>query len=392
MPSDYYDILGVPRDATADQIKRAFRKKAMQVHPDVTDDPDAEEKFKAVNEAYEVLSDPQKKSIYDRGGDPNRSGAGFDPFGMGNFGGFSAQGFDLGNLVDAMFGGGGGATRGPRPRARRGQDRVARMTLTLFEAAFGTRKEIDVDTYIVCPSCAGIGGEGGAKPESCPQCQGRGEVTQVQMSFLGEIRTTQACPRCQGYGTVVKDPCHECSGDGRVRSVGRISVKVPPGVSTGNRIHLSGQGEAGPGGGPAGDLTIDITVAPHEIFRRDGDNLEMMTRLPMTAAALGTQLQIRTLEADGQDTPEDDRQVTLTVPPGTQAGTRLAIKGRGVPKLRGSGRGELGVTLFVQTPTKLDDEQRALLARLAQLRGEEHPEVALDEHKGFFSRLKDSLV
>ncbi|MCL2783335.1 MAG: molecular chaperone DnaJ [Propionibacteriaceae bacterium] len=389
MSTDYYTTLGVARDASPEQIKRAFRKKAMQVHPDVTDDPDAEDKFKAVNEAYEVLSDPQKKAVYDRGGDPTRGQGGFDPFGMGNFAGFSTQGFDIGNLMDAMFGGGG--SRGPRPRARRGQDRLVRTTLTLFEAAFGTRKDVEVDSYVVCTGCTGAGGAGGAKPQTCPQCQGRGEVTQVQRSFLGDIRTTQACPRCQGYGTVITDPCRDCAGEGRVRSIRTVTVKIPAGVSTGNRVHLAGQSEVGPGGGPAGDLYVEIAVAPHDVFRREGDNLEMLARLPMTAAALGTQIQIRTLEADGRDTLPEDREVTLSVPAGTQAGTRLVIKGRGVPKLRGTGRGELGVTLFVQTPTKLDEEQRDLLARLAHLRDEEHPQVALEEHRGFFSRLKDTL-
>jgi len=390
MSADYYATLGVARDATPDQIKRAFRRKAMQVHPDVTDDPEAEDKFKAVNEAYEVLSDPQKRAVYDRGGDPNHGPGSFDPFGMGNFSGFT-QGFDIGNLMDAMFGGNTGGTHGPRPRARRGQDRLVRATLSLYEAAFGTLHEVGVDTYIVCTACGGVGGAGGAQPQTCTQCQGRGEVTQVQRSFLGDIRTTQACPRCQGYGTVITEPCGDCAGEGRVRASQTVAVKVPAGVASGNRIHLTGQGEVGPGGGPAGDLYVEITVMNHPVFRRDGDNLEMLARLPMTAAALGTQIDLRTLEADGPDTPEADRFVTLNVPAGTQAGTRLVIKGRGVPKLRGAGRGELGVTLFIQTPTKLTDEQRDLLTKLAVLRGEEHPQVTFDEHKGFFSRLKDSF-
>jgi len=390
MAADYYATLGVAHDATPDQIKRAFRKMAMQVHPDVTDDPEAEEKFKAVNEAYEVLSDPQKRAIYDRGGDPNRGAGGFDPFGMGSFSGF-AQGFDLGNLMDAMFGG-GAAARGPRPRARRGQDRLVRTTLSLYQAAFGTRQDIGVDTYLVCPGCGGSGGAGGTTPQPCPQCKGRGEVTQIQRSFLGDIRTTQACPHCQGYGTTIADPCRECAGEGRVRSTRQVSVKIPQGVASGNRIHLAGQGEVGPGGGPAGDLYVEVTVAPHEVFRRDGDNLEMMVRLPMTAAALGTQIDLKTLDADGPDTPEEDRTVVLTIPPGTQAGTRLVIKGKGVPRLRGGGRGELGVTLFVQTPTKLTDDERGLLSQLAQMRGEEHPQVTLEEeHRGFFARLRESL-
>jgi len=263
--------------------------------------------------------------------------------------------------------------------------------MSLYEAAFGVTKDIDVDTYVVCGACGGTGADGGAKPKQCSQCQGRGEVTQVQRSFLGDIRTTQACPDCQGYGTVIAVVCHECASEGRVRSVRSVSVKIPAGVSSGNRVHLAGQSEVGPGGGPAGDLFVEVTVATHDVFRREGDNLEMMARLPMTAAALGTQIQIKTLEADGEDTLEFDRTVMLTVPPGTQAGTRLVVKGRGVPKLRGSGRGELGVTLFVQTPTKLDEEQRDLIARLARLRDEEHPQAILDEHKGFFSRLKDTL-
>ena len=396
MALDYYQILGVGRDATPDQIKKAFRKKAMQVHPDVTDDPQAEEKFKAVNEAYEVLSDPQKKAVFDRGGDPMHGpgAGGFDPFG-GGFGSFGAGGFDLGNLMDAMFGGAGGATtHGPRPRVRRGQDQLIRAQLTLVEAAFGTAKQLSLSTSVVCPGCHGAGAAGGGSPQTCSQCAGRGQVTAVQRSFLGDIRTTQACPACQGYGTVIPNPCPDCSGEGRVRTQRTITVNVPAGVNTGNRIHLAGQAEVGPGGGPAGDLYVEVSVAKHDIFRRDGDNLEMAVKVPMTAAALGTHLPVRTLEADDPDCPEEDREVMLGIPAGTQAGTRLVIKGRGVPKLRGGTRGDLGVTLLVMTPTRLDDAQRALLEQLAELREETHPDLKLSsEHgKGFFGWLKDSLV
>jgi len=391
MAADYYQILGVGRDATPEQIKKAFRKKAMQVHPDVADDPRAEEKFKAVNEAYEVLSDPQKKAVFDRGGDPMHGG-GFDPF--GGFGGFSAGGFDLGNLMDAMFGGAATASRGPRPRVRRGQDQLLRVQVPLVEAAFGGSRQVSVSTSIVCSGCTGTGAAAGASPQTCPQCSGRGQVSAVQRSFLGDIRTTQVCSNCQGYGTVIPHPCPDCSGEGRVRTQRTITVKIPAGIKSGNRIHLSGQGEVGPGGGPAGDLYVEVTVAKHDIFRRDGDNLEIAVKVPMTAAALGTQVPVRTLEADDPDCPEEDRQVMLSIPAGTQAGTRLVVRGKGVPKARDGARGDLGVTLLVLTPTRLDDAQRALLEQLAELRDETKPELKpANEHgKGFFGWLKDSLA
>jgi len=385
--ADYYETLGVRKDASADEIKKAYRKLAMQYHPDVSDAADAADKFKQIQEAYEVLHDPQKKSIYDRGGDPMGSGAG-----MGGFGGFgSAQGFDMGDLFGAMFG--QAASRGPRSRVRRGQDALVRLALTLAEASFGVTKPLTVDTAVICPSCQGSGSTDGTQPVQCTTCHGQGDVTTVQRSFLGDIRTVQPCPNCRGYGTIIQHPCGECSGEGRVRSTRTINVKIPPGVSTGNRVHLDSQGEVGPGGGPAGDLYVEITVLPHEVFRRDGDNLEMVVKLPMTAAALGTDVQLTTLEADrdGVDAPE--AHVSLHVPGGTQSGTRLVVAGRGVPRLRGGGRGELGVTLLVQTPKHLDDAQRDLLRQLAELRGETRPEASVDKHrKGMFDRIKDAFT
>lgn len=392
MSSDYYEILGVSRDADADQIKKAYRRKAREMHPDVSDDPDAATKFKEVSQAYEVLSDPQKRDMYDRGGDPF-GGNGAGGFGAGGFGpGFGGGGgFDFTNLVDAMFG--QQSTRGPRPRVRRGQDALVRMSLELAEAAFGITKPITVDTAVLCPRCNGSGSERGSKPVTCSTCHGQGEVTHIQRSFIGDIRTTQACPTCRGFGTVIPDPCVECSGDGRVRSTRTITVKVPAGVSTGNRIHLAGHGEVGPGGGPAGDLYVEVNVAPHEVFRRDGDNLEMVIKLPMTAAALGTELEIPTLEGDLEDADPDTATVMLTVPAGTQSGTRVAVPGAGVPRLRSSGRGELGVTLLVQTPNRLDDRQRELLRQLAEVRDETRPEGAVQKHgRGVFSRLRDAFA
>lgn len=387
MSTDYYEILGIARDASPEQIKKAYRQKAMKLHPDVATEPDASEKFKKVAEAYEVLGDPKKRDLYDRGGDPLGGGMG----GGFNGGGFGAGGFDFTNLVDAMFG--QQSARGPRSRVRRGQDALVRLDLELAEAAFGTTKPLRVDTAVLCPRCNGSGAQEGSKPVTCSTCHGQGEVTHVQRSFLGDIRTTSPCPTCRGYGTVIPNPCVECSGDGRVRSNRTINVKIPAGVSSGNRIHLASHGEVGPGGGPAGDLYVELEVVPHEIFRRDGDNLEMVLKIPMTAAALGTDVRVATLEADLPDADSDTTSAEITVPAGTQSGTRIALDGRGVPRLRSHGRGQLGVTVLVQTPTKLDGEQRRLLRELAEAREETSVEGAVQKHgQGFFGRLRDAFA
>jgi molecular chaperone DnaJ len=383
--ADYYEVLGVDRDATPEQIKKAYRKLAMKYHPDVADTPDAAEKFKEIGEAYEVLHDQNKRAMYDRGGNP-MGGGGFGPGGFG----YSGGGFDFTNLVDAMFG--AQTARGPRSRVRRGQDSVVRMNLTLAEAAFGITKALKVDTAVICPQCSGSGAAAGSEPVQCGTCHGAGEVIAVQRSFLGEIRTSQPCPTCRGYGTIIPNPCGECSGEGRVRTHRSINVKIPAGVDSGNRVQLAHQGEVGAGGGPAGDLYVELKVARHEVFQRNGDDLEMVVHVPMTAAALGTVVTLATLEAERDDLDADEGSVELQIPAGTQSHSRIAISGRGVPRLRGGGRGDLGITLLVETPTKLDPAQRELLVKLAESRSETHPDVSVAKQgKGMFGWLKEAF-
>ncbi len=352
--ADYYGTLGVARDATDDQIKKAYRKLARQLHPDVNPDPEAQERFKAVTAAYEVLSDPQKRQVVDLGGDPLQSGPGSagNPFAAG-FGG-------LGDIMDAFFGGSG---RGPRSRVRQGADALIRIECDLAETVFGTTRELSLDTAVLCGTCSGRGTAPGTSPQVCETCRGAGEVQQVQRSFLGQVMTSRACPRCSGTGSVISSPCGECGGDGRVRARRTLNVKVPAGIENGMRIRLTGEGEVGPGGGPPGDLFVEVLEREHPVFRRDGDDLHCRMPLPMTAAALGTTLKLETLDGEEQ----------LEIAPGTQPDEVLTLRARGVPHLRGTGRGDLHVHLDVQVPTRLDARQEELLRDLAALRGEERP-------------------
>ncbi len=366
--ADYYGALGVAPGASDEEIKKAYRKLARQLHPDVNPDPEAQERFKAVTAAYEVLSDPQKRQIVDLGGDPLSSGPGSagNPFSQG-FGG-------LGDIMDAFFGGGGGA-RGPRSRVRQGSDALLRIECELAETVFGTERELTVETAVVCSTCTGQGAAPGTHPSMCDTCQGRGEVQQVQRSFLGQVMTTRACPRCGGLGSVIEHPCGECGGDGRVRARRTLTVKVPAGVESGMRIRLTGEGEVGPGGGPAGDLYVEVIERAHPVFTRDGDDLHCTVTLPMTAAALGTMVPLTTLDGDE----------SLDIAPGTQPDEVLTLRARGVPHLRATGRGDLHVHLRIEVPTRLDAKQEELLRDLARLRGEEHP-AASAKGSGLFGR------
>jgi molecular chaperone DnaJ len=369
VPTDYYATLGVAKDASPDDIKRAYRRLARELHPDVSPDPASAERFKDVTNAYEVLSDPRKRELYDLGG---------DPLGSAGAGGGPGAGFAFTDIFDAFFGQTG--SRGPRSRVRRGQDALLRLELELPDAVFGGRFDLQVDTAVTCPTCTGAGTQTGAAFRTCEVCAGRGEIQQVQRSFLGQVMTARPCPRCQGYGTVNPSPCAECAGEGRVRTRRVLTINVPAGVDTGTRLHLAGEGEVGPGGGPPGDLGVDIIVRAHPVFTRQGDDLHCVLGIPMTAAALGTEVAVETL--DGTE--------TLVVPPGTQFGERLVVRGKGVPRLRANGRGDLVAHVEVRTPTKLDARQEALLRELADLREEE--QGVQGQHAsggGFFSRIRE---
>lgn len=374
MPTDYYAALGVDRTASAEEIKKAYRRLARQLHPDVNPDPETQERFKEVTNAYEVLTDPQKRELYDLGGDPLASAAGAG----GGFG----QNFSFTDIMDAFFGGAGGhPQRGPRSRMERGKDALLRMEISLEDAAFGCTHELQVDTAIKCQECNGVGAAAGVKLVTCDMCRGRGEVSQVQRSFLGQVMTSRPCPQCQGFGTVNPRPCGECGGEGRVRSRKTLTVKVPPGVDNGVRLQLSGDGQVGRFGGPPGDLLVEITVREHPVFARRGDDLHCSLTLPMTAAALGTTVELQTL--DGNE--------PVVVGAGTQSGHQIVLRARGVPKLRGTGRGDLVVHVDVRTPTRLDARQEELLQELAILRGEQHPSGPGTGKGGLFSRVRDAF-
>jgi molecular chaperone DnaJ len=359
---DYYAILGVSRGASDNELKRAYRKLARELHPDINPDEAAQERFREVTTAYEVLSDPEKRRIVDAGGDPLASA------GAGGFGGFGGAGFSGGinDVFEAFFGAGAaGGSRGPRGRVQPGADALLRMRLDLDECAAGVSKEVTVDTAILCDVCSGAGTNGDSKPVTCDTCHGAGEVQSVQRSFLGQVMTSRPCPTCAGTGETIPDPCRKCAGDGRVRSRRTMTVKIPAGVGDGMRVRLQGQGEVGPGGGPAGDLYVEISEQPHERFIRDGDDLHCTIRVPMVDAALGTELTVPTILGG---------EATVKIDAGTQPGSVTKIRGQGMPHLHTGVRGNLHAHLEISVPTKLDKQQTEKLKAFRELQ-KDHVEV-----------------
>lgn len=372
---DYYQLLEVSRDATADEIKRSYRKLARKLHPDQAG-PAGAEKFKDVTRAYEVLSDPEKRRLYDMGGEDALSGGG------GGFGGFGGFGGSFQDVFNTFFG--GGSTQGPASRTRRGGETLVAMRLNLEEVVFGAKKELTVQLPVECSHCHGELTEPGTHPVPCTTCNGTGSVQRVTNSMLlGQMVSTTTCGVCHGYGTTIVTPCKECGGEGRVKGEVKVTVDVPAGVEDGMRIRLPGKGEAGVAGGPPGDLYAEVRVARHPIFTRQGDNLHCTLEIPMTGAALGTTIQLETFDGGRE----------IEIDAGTQSGQIVTLPGLGVGKLRRNGRGDLKILMQVITPTKLNQEQRDLLYQLAQQRGEDGAVGRLVEDNGsMFSRLKEKLT
>jgi molecular chaperone DnaJ len=337
---DYYETLGIDRDATNEEIKKSFRKLAFKYHPDHNHEAQAEDKFKEVNEAYEVLSDPDKRAAYDR-------------FGHSGSQGFFGQGFEgFGDIFDAFF---GGTATDARQAPQRGTDLYCGITITLEEAAFGCQKEINISRTEHCSLCHGTGYKPGSQPTRCPNCNGSGQVHRVQQSIFGRFTTNTTCPQCHGEGRIITEPCPQCRGTGREKHRCTIPVEIPAGVNNGSQIRLRGEGEAGRRGGSSGDLYITLSIAPHKLFTRDGDNILYNLPLNFAQAALGTEVEVPTLYG----------KTKLKLPPGSQSGEVLRLKGKGINHLRRIGRGDQLVTLFVITPGSLTKKQRQLFQELA---------------------------
>jgi molecular chaperone DnaJ len=358
---DYYEVLGVSRGASPEEIKRAYRRLVREYHPDVNKSPEAAEKFKAINEAYEVLSDPEKRAAYDRYGQAAFSGSGTGPGPAGPGFGFG----DLfGDLFETFFGGGfGGFSQASAFAPERGEDLAVTVEISLEEAFSGAEKEVELVRQAVCDTCGGRGAAPGSGYGTCTACGGRGEIRSSRRTPFGSFVSITTCGRCGGAGKVLERLCSSCGGEGRVSRRERLRVRVPPGAATGTRMRLPGQGQAGRRGGPPGDAYIEFSVQPHPVFSRQGDDLVCHLEIGMVQAALGTEVEVPTLSPNGA-------AERIFVPPGTQPGTEFRLRGKGMPRLRGLGRGDLLVRVKVKVPERLSREERELLRRLAELRGE----------------------
>lgn len=371
---DYYEVLGVPRDASQEEIKKAYRKLARKHHPDANpDDPQAEEKFKRINEAYQVLSDPEKRRAYDQFGHTGSTGGGFngargfDPRDFGGFGDFE----DINDIFESFFG--GGRAKGRRRGPTRGSDIEATLSISFEEAAFGAEKEVKVSRAESCPTCGGSGAEPGTEPETCSQCGGSGRVRSARNTPFGQFVSTRTCQECQGRGQVIRDLCPECRGKGQVRRTRTVQVNVPSGIEDGMRLRLSGEGESGQKGGPRGDLYVRVKIKSHPDFEREGNDVLADLEVSMVEASLGTKKQVDTLEGAEE----------VTIKPGVQHGDTITLRDKGIPYLKGYGRGDHIVRIKVRVPRKISPEQKDLLLEFARLRGEEVEEP----QEGFFERV-----
>jgi molecular chaperone DnaJ len=371
-PRDYYDILGVSRSASKDELKQAFRRLARQYHPDVNKATDSEERFKEINEAFAVLSDDEKRAAYDRYGHAGVKG-------MGGMPDFSV---DFGNFADIFeeffgMGGFGRSSRGARNAPRRGADLQQKVTLTFEEAVFGVEKEIEITRDEVCATCHGSGAEPGTSPNRCSNCGGSGEVRQVRQTLLGSMVQVTTCPACNGHGEVIATPCRTCSGRGLERKTRKKVVSIPPGVDTGNQIRMAGEGQPGLNGGPVGNLFLVVDVKPHQYFRRRGNDILLDLNINVAQAVLGAEVQVPTV--DGLE--------ALKISNGIQPGKVLRLRGKGVPHLRGSGRGDQLVVVNVEIPKNLNSEQRRLFEELARSLGSE----VRPQERSFLDWLKETL-
>ena len=371
--TEYYDRLGLSKDASQDEIKRAYRKLSKKYHPDINKEPGAEEKYKEILEAYETLSDAQKRAAYDQYGPDGANGFG----GQGSFGGFDGGagfgGFE--DIFSSFFG--GGATRNPNA-PRQGDDLQYRVNLSFEEAVFGAEKEIHYNREVTCKTCSGSGAKPGTSPVTCGRCHGHGVINVDTQTPLGMMRGQVTCDVCHGTGQEIKDPCPTCRGTGREKQSHTVSVKIPAGVETGQQIRLAGQGEAGFNGGPYGDLFVVINVNPSDKFTRDGSTIYYTLNISFVQAALGDTVEVPTVHGN----------VEMVIPAGTQTGKTFRLKGKGAPRLRGGSQGDQLVTVKIVTPTKLNDAQKEALLAFAKASGDE--KVA-PQKKGFFNKVKDVL-
>ena len=371
--TEYYDRLGVSKDASQDEIKRAYRKMSKKYHPDINKEPGAEEKYKEVQEAYETLSDDQKRAAYDQYGPDGANGFG----GQGGFGGFDGGagfgGFE--DIFSSFFG--GGATRNPNA-PRQGDDLQYRVNLSFEEAIFGAEKEVHYNREATCKTCSGSGAKPGTSPVTCGRCHGQGVINVDTQTPLGMMRRQVTCDVCHGTGQEIKEPCQTCHGTGHEKQSHKVSVKIPAGVETGQQIRLAGQGEAGFNGGPYGDLFVIINVNPSDKFTRDGSTIYYTLNISFVQAALGDTVEVPTVHGN----------VEMTIPAGTQTGKTFRLKGKGAPRLRGGSQGDQHVTVKIVTPTKLNDAQKAALLAFAKASGDE--KIA-PQKKGFFNKVKDAL-